>query len=32
MTRLEFHKYFKIALDKNAQGTAYGGSPSFLPE
>ena len=32
MTRLEFHKYFKIALDKNAQGVAYGGSPSFLPE
>ena len=32
MTRPEFHKYFKIALDKNAQGVAYGGSPSFLPE
>lgn len=26
------HIQFKVILDKNAQGVAYGGSPAFLPE
>lgn len=32
MTKQEFHTYFKIAMDKNAQGVAFGGCPAFLPE
>lgn len=32
MTREEFHTFFKVAMDKNAQGIAFGGCPAFLPE
>lgn len=32
MTRQEFHEYFKVAVDKNAKGIAFGGAPAFLPE
>lgn len=32
MTRDELHIAFKIEMDKNAQNTAYGGCPAFLPE
>lgn len=32
MTRDELHIAFKIEMDKNAQSTAYGGCPAFLPE
>lgn len=32
MTRDQLHKAFKIAMDKNAQGIAFGGCPAFLPE
>lgn len=30
MTKKEAHIQFKVILDKNAQGVAYGGSPAFL--
>lgn len=32
MNNLTAHINFKIALDKNSNGVAYGGSPAFLPE
>lgn len=32
MTRDQLHKAFKVAMDKNAQGIAFGGCPAFLPE
>lgn len=32
MTKREAHIQFKVILDKNAQGVAYGGSPAFLME
>lgn len=32
MTKEEFHTYFKVAMDKNANGVAFGGAPAFLPE
>ena len=32
MTRSDLHTAFKIEMDKNAQGIAFGGCPAFLPE
>lgn len=32
MTRSDLHTAFKIEMDKNAQGVAFGGCPAFLPE
>lgn len=32
MTVKESHIYFKVVLDKNAEGIAFGGCPAFLPE
>lgn len=31
MTRDQLHIAFKIAMDKNSQGIAFGGCPAFLP-
>ena len=32
MTNKDSHIIFKVFLDKNAEGVAYGGCPSFLEE
>ena len=32
MTVLDLHTAFKVNMDKNAQGIAFGGCPAFLPE
>lgn len=32
MNNKNSHIYFKVVLDKNAEGIAYGGCPAFLPE
>lgn len=32
MTVLDLHTAFKVNMDKNAQGVAFGGCPAFLPE
>lgn len=32
MTILDLHTAFKVNMDKNAQGIAFGGCPAFLPE
>lgn len=32
MNNLTAHINFKVVLDKNSNGVAYGGSPAFLPE
>jgi len=32
MTRAEFHKYFKIAMDKSSQSLNFGGCPAFLDD
>ena len=32
MNNKDSHIYFKVILDKNAEGVAYGGCPAFLPE
>lgn len=31
MNNRKSHIYFKVVLDKNAQGVAFGGAPAFLP-
>ena len=32
MTNKDSHIIFKVVLDKNAEGIAYGGCPAFLDE
>lgn len=32
MNNKDSHIYFKVILDKNAEGIAFGGCPAFLPE
>ena len=32
MNNRDSHIYFKVFLDKNAEGVAFGGCPAFLPE
>lgn len=32
MNNRDSHIYFKVILDKNAEGIAFGGCPAFLPE
>lgn len=32
MNNRDSHIYFKVLMDKNAEGAAYGGCPAFLPE
>lgn len=32
MTVKDSHIYFKVVLDKNAEGAAFGGCPAFIPE
>lgn len=32
MNNRDSHIYFKVVLDKNAEGIAFGGCPAFLPE
>jgi hypothetical protein len=32
MTNKDSHIIFKVVLDKNAEGVAYGGCPAFLDE
>lgn len=32
MTNKDSHIYFKVQIDKNAEGVAFGGAPAFLPE